>query len=149
MRADLYARGKDSWTLLIVVHHIAFDGGSVDAFMQTLCAAYERAAGGTTQTDAAATAPAAGFAEFVRWERDYVASAAGEAALDYWLRTLDGAQPALGPGNPAPRRPRTVRHALDADTGRAVAAACARLRITPAAFYLSLYQDLLAAQCGR
>ncbi|WP_206409460.1 non-ribosomal peptide synthetase, partial [Lysobacter enzymogenes] len=49
----------------------------------------------------------------------------------------------------APRRPRTVRHALDADTGRAVAAACARLRITPAAFYLSLYQDLLAAQCGR
>ncbi|MET4727078.1 amino acid adenylation domain-containing protein [Lysobacter enzymogenes] len=153
MRADLYARGKDSWTLLIVVHHIAFDGGSVDAFMQTLCMAYERAAGGTAQASAAvetaAAAPAAGFAEFVRWERDYVASAAGEAALDYWLRTLDGAQPALGPGDRASRRPRTVRHALDADTGRAVAAACARLRITPAAFYLSLYQDLLASVCGR
>ncbi|WP_206410595.1 condensation domain-containing protein, partial [Lysobacter enzymogenes] len=116
MRADLYARGQDSWTLLIVVHHIAFDGGSVDAFMHTLCAAYERAAGGAAQADLATTATtattAAGFADFVRWERDYVASAAGEAALDYWLRTLDGAQPALGDGDRAPRRPRTVRHAL-------------------------------------
>ncbi|QCW26357.1 amino acid adenylation domain-containing protein [Lysobacter enzymogenes] len=42
-----------------------------------------------------------------------------------------------------------LRHALGANAGRAVAAACARLRITPAAFYLTLYQQLLAAAGGR
>ncbi|ROU06209.1 non-ribosomal peptide synthetase [Lysobacter enzymogenes] len=152
MRADLYSRGSGTGLLLIAVHHIAFDGGSVDAFLHTLCRAYERAAGASPQ-DAATLGEGRGegrgFAEFVRWEREFVASDAGEQARRYWLQALEHAGPALGADAAGPARPRTLRHALGADAGRAVAAACARLRITPAAFYLTLYQQLLATVGGR
>ncbi|WP_394537195.1 amino acid adenylation domain-containing protein [Lysobacter enzymogenes] len=148
MRADLYSRGGDTWLLLIAVHHIGFDGGSVDAFLRTLCSAYERAAGAAPHGPTP-DGETRGFAEFVRWEREFVASAAGEQARRHWLQALEHAGPALGAGAAGPLRPRTLRHALGAAAGRAVAAACARLRITPAAFYLTLYQQLLAAVGGR
>ena len=149
MRVDLYARGHDAWTLLIVVHHIAFDGGSVDAFLRTLCTAYARAAGHASAD--IPPAPAQGFDAFVRHEQALLASEAGEAAGRYWQRTLEGVAPTLGLGGTpgGARRARTVRHALDADIGRAVGALCSRLRITPAAFFLSIYQSLLASVAGR
>jgi amino acid adenylation domain-containing protein len=146
MRADLYRHGADTWTLLIVVHHIALDGGSVDAFMRTLCAAYERAATGLPLV---AEATASGFSEFVQWEKEFVGSEAGEASRRHWQRQLDGAGPVLGSAAGGARRSRTVRHAPDAASGRAIGELCARLRITPAAFYLSMYQSLLASVSGR
>jgi amino acid adenylation domain-containing protein len=152
MRADLYARGRDAWILLIVVHHIAFDGGSVDAFLRTLCAAYARAAEhASLAVPVAAPVATNGFDDFVRWERAFVASEAGEVARQYWQRTLAGAAPVLGlSGDPGgARRPRTVRHALDTGSGGALGALCTRLRITPAAFFLSMYQTLLASISGR
>ena len=152
MRADLYSRGHDAWMLLIVVHHIAFDGGSVDAFLRTLCAAYARAAEhASVAVPVAAPVASLGFDDFVRWERAFVASDAGETSRRYWQRTLAGAAPALGLiGDPGgARRPRTVRRSLDTGAGAALGALCARLRITPAAFFLSMYQTLLASISGR
>lgn len=156
MRADLYAQGPAVSMLLIVVHHIAFDGGSVEAFLRTLCDAYARAAlpaSARAALPASEPAPTASnrFDDFVRWERAFVASAQGETSRLYWRRTLEGAGAMLGlsadPGGA--RRPRTVRHALDEGTGEALSALCTRLRITPAAFFLSMYQALLATISGR
>ncbi|UYK77834.1 amino acid adenylation domain-containing protein [Xanthomonas sacchari] len=148
MRADLYAQSADRWWLLIVIHHIAFDGGSVDVFMQTLCSCYERAVDRSMQ---AGTDAPLEFSEFVAWERDFIASEAGECARQYWLRHLQGGSTALvlsdSVGGAA--RARTVRRALDAATGLGIRDRCARLRITPAAFFLSLYQQLLASVSGR
>lgn len=152
MRVDLYAQGRDTWWLLIVVHHIAFDGGSVDAFMHTLCSSYERAADRSPDRPTLTIADSArGFDEFVAWERDFIASDAGERARQYWLRQLHGAGAALNLGSDSggAGNARTVRHALDAATSQAIRDRCTRLQITPAAWFLSMYQQLLASVSGR
>lgn len=149
MRADLYSHTDEVWHLLLVVHHIAFDGGSVAVFMQTLCATYERLAKGLST--AATQMSALDFGAFVQWERDFVASEAGAASLQFWKQKLHGATPVLGLGlaTADPCRPHTLRHALDADATQKIRSLCARLRITPASFFLSMYQALLGSVSGK
>jgi amino acid adenylation domain-containing protein len=88
--------------LLMVTHHIAFDGASVGILMRDLGAFYE-----ARRSSAVATLPQLPiqFADYAAWERETWRDERLAASLAYWTRELDGAP---GTVDLATDRPRTA-----------------------------------------
>ncbi len=81
VRVVLLTRGPADHYLLVLVHHIASDAASADVMIRELQEYYEGA-------DPAAGPPVAPYTEFVARERQWLASPAADAALDWWSRKL-------------------------------------------------------------
>jgi amino acid adenylation domain-containing protein len=139
-------------TVLILVHHIVFDGLSAVHFSRYFWACYGCLAAGKALPPAPA---GAGFAEFVAWERAYLASPAGQGDLAYWQTELAGELPALdlprdlraAPGQPAVGASRSRQ--LPADLVAACRACAQSLAIDPSAFFLGLLHILLYRYTGQ
>uniref|UniRef100_UPI00114CA987 non-ribosomal peptide synthetase n=1 Tax=Streptomyces sparsogenes TaxID=67365 RepID=UPI00114CA987 len=87
LRATLFGLADSRHVLLLTFHHIVFDGVSIPVFLRELSAFYRQSP--------PAGAPEATFADFVREQRDLLASERGGRLRDYWLRQLAGELPAL------------------------------------------------------
>ena len=140
------ALGADHHILLIVVHHMAFDGASAVVLAQALWNAYGRFASGA---DAPARPAAADFADFVAWEREFLDSDRGQAQLRHWRQELAGDLPvthlpadrAAEPG--AAIDGRTQERRLEAPLVRAARRVARDLGTTPAALFLAVLGLLL------
>ncbi|MFI5911930.1 amino acid adenylation domain-containing protein [Dactylosporangium sp. NPDC051541] len=145
IRATLVALADDDHVLLVVAHHIVFDGSSQSLLVQDLGPAY---------ADPASLGPLpVGWADHVREQADQPAEKA-EEALAYWRDKLAGA-PALALPTDLPRPPfklprsERVRHELDAElTGRLERLARAQ-RSTLFMLLLAAYQVLLGRHAGQ
>uniref|UniRef100_UPI00111C2AC8 non-ribosomal peptide synthetase n=1 Tax=Xenorhabdus vietnamensis TaxID=351656 RepID=UPI00111C2AC8 len=73
--------------LLLMWHHIAVDGWSVDVFMQELSAAYQ-----SLNESHAISLPKLdiSYGDYALWQRDYLQSEVGEQQRRYWQDTLSG-----------------------------------------------------------
>ncbi len=102
LRVYLFERSRQERVLLVVVHHIATDFWSQAVMLQELDALYPAARAGE---EGPALPPAAPYVEFVRWQREMLAGAAGERLRAYWRRApgrrAAGARPAARPAAPA------------------------------------------------
>jgi amino acid adenylation domain-containing protein len=88
-RPHLVRLAEDEHVLIVVVHHIVFDGWSVGVLQQDLAALYE------AETEGAQPPPEPlpiQFADFALWERERLASPVLSELVAYWRRTLDGFQ---------------------------------------------------------
>ncbi|MGH7592966.1 MAG: amino acid adenylation domain-containing protein [Gemmatimonadales bacterium] len=87
LRATVVRLTDDDALLLLVTHHIAFDGASVGILMRELSAQYDAVRHGTT-----AELPGLPIqvSDYACWERDAAPERAA-ASLDYWRDALDGA----------------------------------------------------------
>ncbi|MGW3264201.1 acyltransferase domain-containing protein [Streptomyces sp. NPDC001056] len=81
VRVVLMERGPADHYLLVLVHHIASDAASADVMIRELQQFYE----GVGPDDGE---PVAHYTDFVEWERQWLASPAADAALDWWSRRL-------------------------------------------------------------
>lgn len=99
LRARLIRIDEHRHQLIIVLHHLVFDGWSANIFFAELTAAYNaRLAGNEPQF-----APLAiQYADFTRWHRDWQSGPQLAPLLAYWRRHLDGAPHVLRLP-PAPR----------------------------------------------
>jgi polyketide synthase PksN len=80
------ASGKDCH-VLIVVHHIVFDGSSAMLMVQALLRAYRSLlAGAEPRREQQPSA----YADFVEWQQQFMASEQGRAQCDYWKTQLAG-----------------------------------------------------------
>ena len=138
--------------VLVVVHHIVFDGVSAVQFTSTFWSAYQCFVRGA----APSAPPAAGsYAEFVEWERRYLQSPEGEADLAYWRRELAGDLPVLQiPADRAadPARPfegDSLDRSLTPELSHAARACAAHLGINRAAFFLGVFEILLYRYTGQ
>ena len=88
VRGRLLRLGPEEHVLVMVVHHIAYDGWSSAIFMDELVALY--AAGGR---DGDATLPALPwqYGDFAAWQRQHLDDAALAGHLGYWRDRLAGA----------------------------------------------------------
>ncbi|MFI8931749.1 amino acid adenylation domain-containing protein [Streptomyces sp. NPDC053474] len=94
-RVRVFDRPGDESLILIVVHHIVFDGTSATLLMSTLFEEYEARAGGAPAGDRTPDAEAgAGFHDFVREERRALAGRGAER-LPYWRSRLAAPLPVL------------------------------------------------------
>ncbi len=153
VRVHLFAVGPDEHVLLVVVHHIAGDGASVQVLARDLVAGYRSLLDGDTpeQADAAPQ-----YADFALWQRSALGTEDDPDSLlsrqlDHWTAALDGLpeelalpadrpRPAAGPHR-AGRHRLEIPAALHADLARSAK----ELRATP----FMVVQAALAALLSR
>jgi len=142
--------GQD--VLLILLHHIVFDGLSAAHFSHYFWQVYAHLVAGKPLPP---PPPAASFAEFVGWERDYLKSAAGQADLAYWQEQLADEPTSLA--LPQDRRPvagqplvgNSLERSLPPDLVTASRACAQKLGIDLSAFFLGALHVLLYRYSGQ
>ncbi|WP_155754966.1 non-ribosomal peptide synthetase [Burkholderia thailandensis] len=146
-RLFAFERGRADFVLMLVVHHLSYDGASTLPLVDTLLAMHDaRAAGATPAIEPFAPAHDAYVADEARW----LASADAAATLDYWRRALDGAPPALELPLDRPRpaqqtfNGKVVQRALPEVLGERAAAFAAQGGLTRAALFLAVFKLLLS-----
>ncbi|MFD2415758.1 amino acid adenylation domain-containing protein [Amycolatopsis pigmentata] len=93
LRVSLFSLGEHEQVLLVVMHHIAADGGSIVPLVRDLSAAYTARRAGQRPD---LPSPRVQYADFALWQREHLGGTDGDDAnpiarqLEYWRRTLDG-----------------------------------------------------------
>jgi amino acid adenylation domain-containing protein len=87
LRAELIATGKDSYVLLMVLHHIAADGWSMPVLISELRNLY----GSYSKNETSALKnPEIQYADYAIWQREYLDVANLQNKLNYWEEKLSG-----------------------------------------------------------
>jgi amino acid adenylation domain-containing protein len=152
LRVALYRLGEDRHELLLTVHHIIFDGASIDILMQELESLYPAFREGRPsplpelplQSGDAAVA-----------ERQRISGALRDGMVAYWQSRLGDELPVLTLPSDRPRPPRqgfrgdTLQRVVGADLAAALEGACRRERVTPFMLMLTAYSIWLCRYAGQ
>ncbi|GAB2714348.1 non-ribosomal peptide synthetase [Kitasatospora kifunensis] len=151
LRATLVRLAWREQLLIVLVHHIAFDGPSWTVLCAELSAAYGERTGGAP----AELAPLAmQYADFAQWQREQLTGPRLARQLDYWREQLAGLAPLELPTD----RPRqqvadgagdVVRFEIPAATMAAVDQLARRHRATRFMVVLAAFQALLGRYTGQ
>ena len=117
LRVTLFQMGQADSILLLIMHHIISDGWSMGIFTRELAVLYEAYAAGQHP---ALPDPPIQYADFARWQRQWLQGSRLETQLAYWKQQLAGPLPSLQlPGDhprPANQSFRGARHSLTLPT---------------------------------
>ena len=102
LRATLFRLAPDEHVLLLVLHHIAADGWSLQILNRELAALYTAHASGRLPT---LPPLAIQYADYAGWQRQQLDGERLAAQVAYWTRQLRGAPPALALLTDRPRPP--------------------------------------------
>jgi amino acid adenylation domain-containing protein len=140
IRTGLLARGPRDHVLVLVFHHIVFDGRSISVLLDELDRAYAAISAGKNPV---LPTLAWSYADFADWETAMLAADEVAASRSAWLRRLDGAPSAVRfPGSAPERLPQSpVTIAANFATGHT---AHAELRKLAAAEHMTPFAVLLA-----
>ncbi|MEV4615524.1 amino acid adenylation domain-containing protein [Kitasatospora sp. NPDC049258] len=151
LRAVLARVGPKDHLLIVVVHHIAFDGMSWSVFGAELAAGYRERTGG----ESAALAPLTlQYADFADWQGERLTDRKLAAGLEHWRTRLAGLAPLELPTD----RPRpavwdgagdAVRFELPAEVLAEVDLLARRHRATRFMVLLAVFQAVLARYTGQ
>lgn len=83
LRARLVRLGRDDYRLIFCVHHLVFDGWSIDVFTRELGLLYA-AKGGRAEL----APPPLSYADYATWQRQRAQSPAWEASREFWCNRL-------------------------------------------------------------
>ena len=151
-RASLFRLGTVDYVLLLVIHHIAFDGWSAGILREELARLYGAFCRGQ---DSPLPPLELNYADYAAWQRQCWESGVWQADLDYWQEQLRGSLPVLDlpiarprPGTPG-HRGTTVSLQLDAAQSAELRAFCRREQVTPFMALLAAYQVLLFRYGGQ
>jgi len=145
LRVRLLRQSETEYVLLLVVHHIAYDGWSTSVLGRELGALYA----GETLPE-----PRIQYADFAAWHREHVASERVGGQLDFWRERLAGVAPLTLPTD-RPRPPvhdprgEILRFTLDGSLGTAITALGREHRATTFMVLLAGYQILLSRYSGQ
>src|SRR4029078_1493393 len=92
IRATLLRMSERDHVLLLIMHHIVMDGWSVGVLTREVAALYDAYLKG--ETSPLADLPIQ-YADFARWQREWLSGERLEGQLEYWKRHLAGELPAL------------------------------------------------------
>ncbi|MFD9789949.1 amino acid adenylation domain-containing protein [Streptomyces sp. NPDC059070] len=149
-RAHVYETDAPGAVVLLVFHHLVFDGASTPLFLRDLVSAYDALGRGADWSPAAPDA----YDEFVRREQAFLDGPEGARHRAFWERTLAGDLPVLrlgveraaAPG--APVLGRTASLALSGASGDRVRTWCSTSGVRPAVLFLAVYELLLHRYSG-
>ncbi|MFF7995593.1 condensation domain-containing protein [Kitasatospora xanthocidica] len=152
LRVHLLTLEPDDHVLVVTLHHLVFDGTSLLVLLRELAVLY---AGEVRGEPVGLPQPAASYAEFVDWQRRYLAGEAGTAARAYWRELLAGAPADLGLPLDRPRteasrfRGAVLERRLPADLTGRVRDLGAQLGASPFVVMFSAFKALLHQWTGR
>src|SRR6202035_2952509 len=99
--ARIVRLAEDEHLLLIAMHQMIVDGGSLGVIAEELAALYEAFANGKASP---LPPPSLQYADFAAWQRAWASHPDVAAQLDYWREQLRGPPPVLKLGAAQPRR---------------------------------------------
>ncbi|GAF07307.1 long-chain-fatty-acid-CoA ligase [Paenibacillus pini JCM 16418] len=88
----LFSRSEEEHYLLVVIHHLVFDGVSSMTLMHSLLDGYKQLEQGQIPTAQHATE---NYDDYVAWEQSMLSGEEGEKHRNYWLQQLSGTLPNL------------------------------------------------------
>lgn len=152
LRVRVLDRGREGFVIALAVHHIAVDYWSFTIMIRELRQEYEVA---RASRRGGASNLAVTYFDFVRWQRELVASAEGAAHWEFWKRELAEPLPAVDLVLDRPR-PRVqsflggmCRFSLSAETAQRVRQLAKGAGTTPFVVLLAAYKLLLARYSGQ
>ncbi|WP_322044771.1 non-ribosomal peptide synthetase [Paraburkholderia sp. J67] len=159
LRVGLARAGEERHLLMLVLHHIATDGWSMQLLVEDLVDGYRAALDGTPTPR---PAPRIAYADYAAWQRRWLASEAAGRQLAYWRTTLAAEVPPLAlPFDRAAagdaqadadidaRAAGRVAFTLPARLAQAVRACASRHRATPFVVLLAAYHAWLYRATGQ
>lgn len=105
IRVKLMILGQQDHTLLLTVHHVAFDGWSLGALIREVSSLYPAFAQGVNHTLPELPIQ---YTDFTLWQRRQLEGGRLRRHLDYWMSKLDGFQMLQLPSD----RPRPARQSF-------------------------------------
>jgi amino acid adenylation domain-containing protein len=144
LRVTLLRIAPQEHILILVLHHIIFDGWSTQILIRELSVLYTACQHGTEDLATVLPPLPLQYADYALWQRDWLQGAALERQLDYWRRQLAGMPPVLELPTDYPRpavqrfRGATLAFTLEAELSE-------RLRALSQATGATLFMTLLAA----
>jgi amino acid adenylation domain-containing protein len=150
LRSALLRLGPGEQVLLVNLHHIAADGGSLAVLTAELAALYGEYSRGRPSP---LPEPALQYTDFVLWQRERLRDDVLAGHVEHWRRRLQGISDLLLPTDfPRPRE-RSFRGAsrpftLPEGAGAALRALCRQEGVTVAMAALAAFQVLLGRYTG-
>ncbi|MBW8683317.1 non-ribosomal peptide synthase/polyketide synthase [Chitinophaga rhizophila] len=89
LRVHLIEEGPDDHVLLVMLHHIAFDGWSVSLLVKELGLLYRSLQSGEGIPSSLPVLPVQ-YADYAAWQRHYLSGALLSGKLSYWKQQLSG-----------------------------------------------------------
>ena len=102
LRAILFRLNREEYILLLVIHHMAFDGWSAEIFFREFAALYESFS--TGKPSPLADLPIQ-YTDFTDWQRQQLRGKVLEDLLAYWQQQLGGDVPGLELPSDRPQPP--------------------------------------------
>ena len=102
LRVTLLKLGEEAHVLLLTMHHIVFDGWSVDIFIREFSSLY---LGFSTGVPVLLPKLPIQYADFAHWQRQWLSGEVQETQLAYWKQKLAGAPSKLELPTDRPRPP--------------------------------------------
>jgi amino acid adenylation domain-containing protein len=152
VRIALYRAGPHDSVLSLAVHHILADYWSMSVFFDELQTLYAAVHEGRSPSLPPTSAP---YADYVRWQRDWLAGAAGNAAWEFWRGALADAPPSLDLPADRPRpkvqtyRGSAVNCAIDREQFSRLRELASREKTTLFTVILSAFMVLLRRYTGQ
>jgi amino acid adenylation domain-containing protein len=152
LRSSLLRLDSDEHVLLIVVHHIAFDGWSARVLTEELTALYSAFSAGLPSPLAELPVQ---YADYAQWQRQRLAGDRLEEELSYWKAKLAACPPSSGLpttfARPAVQTHRGARHThqLPPSLQRELQALSRREGVTLFMTLLAAFQVLLCRYTGQ
>ncbi len=87
LRAELFRLAEEDQVLLLTVHHIVFDGWSVEVLLRELMASYTAFGENRTPEPVELSVQ---YVDFAAWQRQQLTAEKVEQHLGYWRRQLAG-----------------------------------------------------------
>jgi hypothetical protein len=151
VRVRLFCRGADQHTLLVVLHHIACDEGSLSIFRDELASVYEASVEGRTLAERPLPMQ---YSDYAEEQRCWMLGPEMQRELVFWRRELAGAPAALPLGEKRSCAPLAAGESsvygrsIDGQTAERCLALCATYRSTPFALLLAALAATLGQHTG-
>ena len=152
IRGSLFQLSEDEHVLLIVMHHIISDGWSIEVLLRELGVLYGARHDGSP--DSLPHLPIQ-YADYARWQRQWLNGADAQRALEYWREHLQGAPELLELPTDRPRpavqsyRGESVRFSLGTELTEELKRLSKRINVTMAMMLYTAWAIVLTRISGQ